>query len=240
MSEKVEQAPVRVARLRHFRQRFTKGAAYIWRRSIKFSGEQTVVGALCPQELLDNPKKLRLFWEAKTIELANFDPTTYNAKHMRLDGTVKGSAPAAVVVEAKAEDLVTGSGRKWAVKGSSESFSSKGAATKAAQELLDKQAAEAAAKELAEKAAAETKAKEDASGEPVDETVLLGSDIQPDSVEIKEGVSVTLGEVVTFAHKASGLSVADWNALEGADREARLEAAIVEMGKDGEKDPLED
>jgi len=247
MSEKVKQAPLRpVSRLRHYRQRFTKGAAYIWRRRINFNGEETVVGGLCPQALLDNPKKLRLFWEAKTIELAVFDGNNPGAKHMRKDGTEKpkqDAGPAKPAEPAKAEDLVSGANRKWNVKGLEEVFSSKGAATKAASELLEKQAADAAAKKAAEEAAAAEKAKEEQSDEQSDETVLLGSNLQPSEVEIKPGEKVQLGDVVAFAHKASGLSVEDWNALEDADREARLEQAIVDMGKEedeDETDPLED
>lgn len=234
MSEKVKNAPLRqVSRLRHYRQRFTKGAAYIWRRRINFCGEETVVGALCPQSLLDNPKKLRLFWEAKTIELAVFDGNNPGAKHMRLDGTVKPSQETAK--PATAEELVSGAQRKWNVKGLTETFTSKGAATSAAQELLDKQAAEAAAAKAAEEAAAAAQAQDDQSND----TMLLGSDVQPDHVEIKPGVMVQLGDVVVYAHKASGMSAAEWNELESSDREARLEQAIVDMGNE-ESDPLED
>lgn len=253
MSEKVKNEVVRpVSRMRHWRQRYEKGAEYIWRRSVTWQGEQTVVGSKCPDSLTANPKKLRLFWEAKTIELMNFDGNNPKKKHLRQDGTAKPDgqtpAPVAPTKPATAEDLVSGSGRKWAVKGSDETFTSKGAATAAAKAMLEKAAADAAAKKVAEEAAAAEKAKEEQSEDPTDadgegqedETVLLGSDVQPDHVEIKEGVTVSLGEVVVFAHKASELSVADWNALDSADREARLEQAIVDMGKVEETDPLED
>lgn len=58
---------------------------------------------------------------------------------------------------------------------------------------------------------------------------LLGSNVLPATIELAEGVSVQLGEVVRRTHEASGLSVADWNALEDADREARLAATVLEL-----------
>lgn len=169
MSEKVNNEPVRpVARLRHWRQRFQKGAKYIWRRRIIWEGKETVVGAECPESLTSNPKKLRLFWEAKTIELRDFDGNNPGKKHLRADGTDKpdASTPAPKKTEepAKAEDQVSGAQRKWNVRGLEEVFTSKGAAVKAAQELLDKQEADAAAKKAAEEAEASKKQDDDASG----------------------------------------------------------------------------
>ncbi|HFT6991402.1 MAG: hypothetical protein KH046_00825 [Stenotrophomonas maltophilia] len=58
---------------------------------------------------------------------------------------------------------------------------------------------------------------------------LLGSNVLPANIELAEGVSVQLGEVVRRAHVHSGLSVADWNALEDADREAELAAMVREL-----------
>lgn len=56
--------------------------------------------------------------------------------------------------------------------------------------------------------------------------VLLGSSVLPAEVEIASGKSVQLGRVAAQAHKASGLSTEDWNALPEADREARLAQEI--------------
>lgn len=58
---------------------------------------------------------------------------------------------------------------------------------------------------------------------------LLGSKVLPANIELAEGVTVQLGEVVRRTHEASGLSVADWNALGEDDREARLAATVLEL-----------
>ncbi|MGF6420044.1 hypothetical protein ABH900_003561 [Stenotrophomonas sp. AN71] len=58
---------------------------------------------------------------------------------------------------------------------------------------------------------------------------LLGSNVLPANIELAEGVSVQLGEVVRRAHEATGLSVAEWNALEDGDREAELAAVVREL-----------
>ncbi|HEL5053347.1 TPA: hypothetical protein UOA92_001121 [Stenotrophomonas maltophilia] len=64
--------------------------------------------------------------------------------------------------------------------------------------------------------------------------VLVGSNVLPANIELAEGVSVQLGEVVRRTHEASGLSVADWNALDDGDREARLSATVLELQADAE------
>jgi hypothetical protein len=57
---------------------------------------------------------------------------------------------------------------------------------------------------------------------------LYGSSILPGHVEIN-GQLVQLGEIVQAAHKASGLSVKDWNLLDEEQREAKLERQITLM-----------
>lgn len=59
--------------------------------------------------------------------------------------------------------------------------------------------------------------------------VLVGSNVLSANIELAEGVTVQLGEVVRRTHEASGLSVADWNALNDGDREARLAATVLEL-----------
>lgn len=54
---------------------------------------------------------------------------------------------------------------------------------------------------------------------------LLGSSTLPATIEIA-GMAVQLGTIVVAAHAASGLEVADWNALPEADREALLAAEV--------------
>ncbi|YP_010115326.1 hypothetical protein PBC5_gp09 [Sinorhizobium phage PBC5] len=63
---------------------------------------------------------------------------------------------------------------------------------------------------------------------PADD-MLLGSSILPSLVEIAEGKSVQLGEVVTRAYADSGLTRAAWNALPDDMREAALAATVEAM-----------
>lgn len=59
--------------------------------------------------------------------------------------------------------------------------------------------------------------------------VLLGSGVLPAMVNIAEGKDVQLGDVVAEAHKASGLSVEEWNELPESERDEKLNAAIEAM-----------
>jgi predicted flap endonuclease-1-like 5' DNA nuclease len=58
------------------------------------------------------------------------------------------------------------------------------------------------------------------------EETLLGSSVLPSVVQFDDEHSATLGEIVVRAHTESGLTLADWNALPVADREARLQAVV--------------
>lgn len=58
---------------------------------------------------------------------------------------------------------------------------------------------------------------------------LLGSNVLPANIELGEGVSVQLGELVRQAFEHTGLTVAAWNALEEGDREAGLAAMVREL-----------
>ncbi|MGY5941547.1 hypothetical protein [Stenotrophomonas forensis] len=58
---------------------------------------------------------------------------------------------------------------------------------------------------------------------------LLGSNVLPANIELAEGVSIQLGEVVRQAFEHTGLTVADLNALEEGDREAELAAMVREL-----------
>lgn len=69
-----EEAPRKIVRrLRHWKQRFNKNAEFIWRRPTVAGGVQYNAGDLIPDTLKNNPAKLRSFWEAKRIELADFE-----------------------------------------------------------------------------------------------------------------------------------------------------------------------
>lgn len=60
---------------------------------------------------------------------------------------------------------------------------------------------------------------------PPTPVVLTGTDKLPANVELADGVSVTLGDIVRRAHADSGLEVAAWNELPEADRDAAIIAA---------------
>ncbi len=60
-------------KLRHWKQRFNKDAKFIWARQVTWKGEQTVPGEQIPADLAAMTTKLRRFWEAKLIHLAEFE-----------------------------------------------------------------------------------------------------------------------------------------------------------------------
>lgn len=66
--------------------------------------------------------------------------------------------------------------------------------------------------------------------------ILVGSNVLPSNIELAEGVTVQLGEVVRQAFEHTGLTVADWNALEEGDREAELAAMVRELQSRAEAD----
>lgn len=84
--------------------------------------------------------------------------------------------------------------------------------------------------EIPDSAAARFGLKDGRLGKASSVETLLGSSVLPAMVDIAPGKSVQLGNVVARAHKASGLSVDEWNALTAEDREARL-AETVEAWK---------
>lgn len=89
-------------------------------------------------------------------------------------------------------------------------------------------AADFARKAEAEKLAAElakSKRKRSRKKTKPDET-LIGSSVLPSDVEIAEGVTVPLGDVVTGAFEASEFTVEEWNGLAADIREAKLTAHI--------------
>ncbi|MBD8696594.1 hypothetical protein [Stenotrophomonas sp. CFBP 13718] len=58
---------------------------------------------------------------------------------------------------------------------------------------------------------------------------LLGSNVLPVRIDLVDDVSVSLGDVVRRAHAASGLSIEDWNGLDGTLREAKLADAVEQL-----------
>ncbi|UFK26765.1 hypothetical protein [Roseobacter phage RDJL6] len=63
----------KVRSLRHWKQRFNHNAKFIWRRPIIWQGETVEVGTPIPEDLVKGRAKLRRFWEAGVIELAEFE-----------------------------------------------------------------------------------------------------------------------------------------------------------------------
>lgn len=55
---------------------------------------------------------------------------------------------------------------------------------------------------------------------------LLGSGLQPSRFEFADGSELSLGDVVSKAHAASGLSVEAWNELSENDREVAIAETV--------------
>lgn len=68
---------------------------------------------------------------------------------------------------------------------------------------------------------------------PAPATILLGSDLQPAQFQFEEGVEVLLGDVVALAHRDSGLSAEDWNALSVATRESAIAEVVQRLSAEG-------
>lgn len=81
--------------------------------------------------------------------------------------------------------------------------------------------------------------------------VLLGSDVHPAVIDIGNGKTVQLGEVVQEAFEASGFTLRQWNDQDEDERYAKIDAALDAMAakgavlagvqnEDGSITPLED
>ena len=64
---------VAVHKLRHWKQQYHPNAAFICRRRMAWGGRTYEPGGRIPKELAANKAKLRRFWEAGWIELAEFE-----------------------------------------------------------------------------------------------------------------------------------------------------------------------
>ena len=83
----------RIRKLRHYKQRFKyPDAEFIFRRSMLYGGVMYQAGDRIPALLQAKPAKLRRFWEARRIELAEFEAKAYTAA-----GDVVGAEPSAPV-----------------------------------------------------------------------------------------------------------------------------------------------
>lgn len=63
---------------------------------------------------------------------------------------------------------------------------------------------------------------------------LIGSNIQPTTISLTGSKTVPLGEVVAAAHRASGLSLEEWNELQGDEREAMISSMVGQMEVEAE------
>ena len=165
--------------------------------------------------LSENPSKLKRFWEARVIELAEFeapDVATGQVPDVPKTDEPKTDAPKAPVEPVDPVTLVVKvTDRKWTVTGiEGEVFPSKTKAMAAAAELIAKQDA------------------------PSDET-LVGSDAFDAEISVGDEV-VTLGDVVQLTFEGSGLTVTEWNEMPDVDREAALSLSIQWMTADTEDD----
>jgi hypothetical protein len=62
-------------KLRHWKQQFNENAVFVWRKNTIWIGNPVKAGDVIPEELFRNKGKLKRFWDAKYIELAEFsDP----------------------------------------------------------------------------------------------------------------------------------------------------------------------
>lgn len=117
--------PRPVRSLRHWKQRFDPGAQFIWRRAVIWNGEKVKLGSPVPQALLDQPTKLRRFWESSTIELAQFEAPDVQT------GEVTPAAP-----KVAPEDLIAKEGNAWTVQGFDKKLRTKKEALAKAAELI--------------------------------------------------------------------------------------------------------
>lgn len=113
----------RVRRLRHWKQHYCPNAEFIWRKVLTWDGELTVIGEKIPRTLKDNLAKMKRFWEAQVIELAEFnDPDVVTGQ------TSWKRFP---------ENLVSKiADRRWSVDGIDKSYSIKRVAIEAARQHL--------------------------------------------------------------------------------------------------------
>lgn len=60
-------------RMRHWKQQFSTKAEFVWNKPVTWAGEQVEIGAPIPDELKEDRNRLRRFWEAHVIQLAEFE-----------------------------------------------------------------------------------------------------------------------------------------------------------------------
>lgn len=78
-------------------------------------------------------------------------------------------------------------------------------------------------------------AQEKARKEAAEAGTLIGSSVQPSTVSLTGSKTVALGDVVAAAHRASGLSVEEWNELQDDEREALISNMVTTMENEAEQ-----
>lgn len=79
---------IKVRKLRHWKQRFVKGAAFVWNKPTVYAGTRYNPGEPLPEDLAAQPTKLRRFWESRMIALADFE----EPKNMTSEGQLVEAA----------------------------------------------------------------------------------------------------------------------------------------------------
>lgn len=196
-----------VRKLRHWKQRFDKNARFIWRRAVKYGGEQMKIGAELPEDF--PPIKLKRFWEANIIELAEFeDPNVATGQRAEPAEPTK-SKP--VELPELPEGVAVERGRgSWLL------------VTVEGDEKVHKVNGKRALAEFLERLAPK-------------EITLRGSEVLADVYEV-EGEEVTQADILILTFHDSGLSPNEWNALPDEDREERLARSLFWMQDQGVED----
>jgi hypothetical protein len=58
--------------VRHWKQRFDPNAEFVWRKGVVYDNERVVYGQPISPKLKADKARLRRFWDARVIELAEF------------------------------------------------------------------------------------------------------------------------------------------------------------------------
>lgn len=69
-------------RSRHWKQKFDPNADHVWRKSILWNGELTLVGTPVPKDI--DPHRLKLLWRACYIELEGYLPGIIHDPHAEI------------------------------------------------------------------------------------------------------------------------------------------------------------
>lgn len=111
-----------VRKLRHWKQQFDPKAKFIWRKAVQWHGENVTIGTEIPADLANDKRKLKVFWEAKVIELFEFDDVANALTGERRSQRAKAEAVENAdgpkpKTDKELEELLTKDGNSWLVQG---------------------------------------------------------------------------------------------------------------------------